>query len=328
MLNAQNVRIGSRQEELDDPSGDTPRPAISSLSKSPSAVSSLREEPSRGRFRISLRDIVATSVALKSGIDIEVVDGESQQTWPDLLFFGLKRNVSLPPEGISVKPSPARDKEVPEHVAEAISALQRKLILMNNELNCELWLARRNMEHIGRLKKECELAKSAEGERQGLVRFLFQIPVSFPQPRIHQHNKLREYKGEIARLQRELKDHKEQAFSMKSRYAQWNAELQAKVKDFREQKRNWTIDLAALQASDTQHKVRPEARCLMKFPEIFINRDRSKLKENCSGVPTKRSLNLKRRSRRLRIKLTDSGITRGRLNSLSRCRRFGELRLR
>lgn len=43
---------------------------------------------------------------------------------------------------------------------------------------------------------------------------------------------------------------------MKNRYAQWNAELQAKVKDFREQKRNSTIDIAALQASDAQHKVR------------------------------------------------------------------------
>jgi len=71
-----------------------------------------------------------------------------------------------------------------------------------------------------------------------------------------QHNKLREYKSEVARLQKELKDHKEQAFSMKNKYAQWNAELQAKLRDFREQKRNWTIDIAALQASDTQHKVR------------------------------------------------------------------------
>jgi hypothetical protein len=175
MLNARNVGIGLRQENPDDTSGDTPRLATSSLSKSATDVSSrLAEEPPRGRFRISLRDIVATSVALKSGMDVEIDGGESQATWPDLLFVGTQNSpgehsVSLPPEGTPVKPFSGRDKEVPGHVAEAISALQRKLILMNNELNCELWLARRNVEHIGRLKKECELAKSAEGERQGLV---------------------------------------------------------------------------------------------------------------------------------------------------------------
>lgn len=70
-----------------------------------------------------------------------------------------------------------------------------------------------------------------------------------------QHNKLREYKSEVARLQKELKDHKEQAFSMKNKYAQWNAELQGKLRDFREQKRSWTLEVAALQASDAQHKV-------------------------------------------------------------------------
>jgi len=179
MLNARNVRISLRREDPDDGSGDTPRLATSSLSKSATGVSSHSTgESPRGRFRISLRDIVATSVALKSGIDIEIDGGESQATWPALLFSGSlnspgKRNVSLPPEGPSVKPLLGSDKEIPNHVAEAISALQRKLILMNNELNCELWLARRNVEYVGWLKTECELAKSAEGERQGLVSLLY-----------------------------------------------------------------------------------------------------------------------------------------------------------
>ena len=188
MLNARNIRIGSRQGDPDDASGATPRMATNSLSRSTTAVSPhSTKEPSRGRFRISLRDIVATSVALKSGVDIEIDGGEPQVAWPDLLFLGSpnspgKRSVPLTPEGASAKSPLAHDEGIPDHVAEAISALQRKLILMNNELNCELWLARRNVEHISRLKKECELAKSAEGERQGLVSFSFQTsgPHSIP----------------------------------------------------------------------------------------------------------------------------------------------------
>lgn len=174
MLNARSVRIGSPQEEPNDPPGDAPRPVTSSLSKSAAGISPRMQE-SRGRFSISLRDIVATSIALKSGVDIEVDVEGSQPTWPDLLSFDSpgKSSISFPPEVKPVKPHQTRDKEIPDHVAGAISALQRKLILINNELNCELWLARRNVEHIGRLKKECELAKSAEGERQGLVGSLF-----------------------------------------------------------------------------------------------------------------------------------------------------------
>jgi hypothetical protein len=145
---------------------------------------------------------------------------------------------------------------------------------------------------------------------------------------MRQHNKLREYKSEVARLQKELKDHKEQAFSMKNKYAQWNAELQAKLRDFREQKRNWTIDTAALQASDAQYKVRSEVQRSMEFNKRPAIRQRSRLKGNYLGVPPRKSLNLKRRSRRPRIKLTGSGITRGKSNSLYRCRSFGGLRAR
>jgi hypothetical protein len=177
MLNARNVKIGSQQAEPNDHPGDTSRSTTSPLSKSTTGALPYTEER-RGRFRISLRDIVATSVALKSGMKIEVDAEGSHPAWPDLLLFDSssspgKRNISLPLEGTTVKPLAVGDKEIPDHVAEAISALQRKLILINNELNCELWLARRSVEHIERLKKECELAKSAEGERQGLVSFLF-----------------------------------------------------------------------------------------------------------------------------------------------------------
>lgn len=145
---------------------------------------------------------------------------------------------------------------------------------------------------------------------------------------MQQHNKLREYKSEVARLQKELKDHKEQAFSMKNKYAQWNAELQAKLRDFREQKRNWTIDVAALQASDAQRKVRSETYWSMKSNESLVIRQRSRLKGDYLEVPTRKSLSLKRRSRRLHTKLTGSGITRGKSNSLCRCRSFGGLRVR
>jgi predicted nucleic acid-binding Zn-ribbon protein len=70
---------------------------------------------------------------------------------------------------------------------------------------------------------------------------------------------LREYKTEVARLQKELKNHKEQASSVKNKYADWNAELQQKLREFREQKRGWTVEIAELRNANLQHKVRNDA---------------------------------------------------------------------
>ena len=61
------------------------------------------------------------------------------------------------------------DGTLPAHVAQAISALQREVLLLRNDLNLELWTARENVAHIGRLYKDRVLSRNEEAERQGLV---------------------------------------------------------------------------------------------------------------------------------------------------------------
>lgn len=85
-------------------------------------------------------------------------------------FATGKRNASL-----SGSPSPSSsrvafsDDGLPPHVSQAISGLQREIILIRNELFFELWLSRQNIQHIGRLFQDRILSKAAEAERQGLV---------------------------------------------------------------------------------------------------------------------------------------------------------------
>ena len=62
------------------------------------------------------------------------------------------------------------DEALPKHVAQAIAGLQREILLLKNDLNLELWTARENVTHIGRLYKERVLSRNEEVERQGLVR--------------------------------------------------------------------------------------------------------------------------------------------------------------
>lgn len=71
-----------------------------------------------------------------------------------------------------------------------------------------------------------------------------------------QHNKMREYKSEVHRLQRELNTHKEQASTLKNQYGDWNKKLQDKVRDLRAEKSSWQAEASAMRAADKEAKVR------------------------------------------------------------------------
>lgn len=117
---------------------------------------------------ISLEDMIATSVALKSNLNLSIEPVGSQ--WPGSLFASAsdspaRPSVSLPSESMQVRSG----ENIPSHVAQAISGLQREVLLLRSELNLELWLSRENVKHVGRLYQERILSRDAEVERQGLV---------------------------------------------------------------------------------------------------------------------------------------------------------------
>lgn len=263
-MDIRNAAIGIQQNR---PAILTHKPSIEALPNTPphgstSDSSRVAETIHRhGRYRVSMQDIITTSVALKSGLDIEVADEDSTAAWPNVLYSSMaspgRRSISLPPDSASVRSHTSHNEhtELPSHVAEAVSGLQRQLLLLSNELNLELWLARKNAQFITHLNQDRSVALHAEGERQGLVNVFFStFPDHYLRPL--QHNKLRQYKVDSARLQKELKNHKEQASSVKNKYADWNAELQQKLSEFREQKKGWMLEVSQLRAADLQHKVK------------------------------------------------------------------------
>lgn len=120
-----------------------------------------------GRPRISLQDMVNTSIALKSHLDIEIVD--PTPVWPYSLF--PHDSTGFPPASTPPKRSPSQDEDTPLHIVEALSGLQREVLLLRNELNFESWLVRENTKQIGRLYEQRIMSRNAEVERQGLVSF-------------------------------------------------------------------------------------------------------------------------------------------------------------
>ncbi|KAF8162891.1 hypothetical protein B0H34DRAFT_693349 [Crassisporium funariophilum] len=185
---------------------------------------------SSGKAVISLQDMINTTIALKSNLDLEVVQPSSQ--WPNTLFSTTSSS-SLLEQQASRPPSIHEDQNA-SHVAQAISGLQREVLLLRNDLNFELWLARENAKHIARLYQDRILMKTAEAERQGL------------------YNKLRKYRAQVISLEAELREHKQQASNAKNKYADWNTELQKKLKELRDEKKSWITEAATLRGAQKE----------------------------------------------------------------------------
>ena len=168
MLDIRNLAVGIRtrySSDKEDP--------LSTTSTQPDGPPDTTDGPrflrpidlSSGRTVISLQDMINTTVALKSNLDLEVIQPSS--SWSPAIFSNTSAQPSLD------QSSPSEHNEdhniAPSVVTQAISGLQRQILLLRNDLNFELWLSRENAKHIGRLYQDQILMKTAETERQGLV---------------------------------------------------------------------------------------------------------------------------------------------------------------
>ncbi|KAI0093876.1 hypothetical protein BDY19DRAFT_919402 [Irpex rosettiformis] len=248
-------------EEL-GPHVDLSTSAGSSGSPILTSLPTLNNPPNR--IQISLQDMISTSMALKSGLDLEILDAPSVPEWPTTLAEHKSHtrspsrqsiasaSVRLPSPDLAAIPE-SYGQEVPSQVAAALAGLQREVLMLRCELNFELWMARSNVKHIGRLYQDRVVSRFAEVERQGLVSYLRHFFI-FMSEHAQKHNKLREYKGEIYRLQKDLKDHKEQSLATRNEYANWNKKLQDKIKDFRHEKSSWQTEATEMRAAHKELK--------------------------------------------------------------------------
>ncbi|KAL4253155.1 hypothetical protein ABKN59_004132 [Abortiporus biennis] len=224
----------------------TTAPALSSSTGSSvsSVVAHVPSAHSAAKHRISVQDMIATSVALKSGLEIEIVD--PVPSWSSNFFQRPDTRTRSPSRDLrttssrTVTPDHPRrayvQDEIPTHITQALAGLQREVLLLRSELNFELWMARENVRHIGRLYQDRVVSKNAEMERQGL------------------HNKMKELKNEVYKLQKQLQDHKGESSRLKNQFADWNKRLQDKLRDLRAEKNSWNAEATALRAADKEAK--------------------------------------------------------------------------
>lgn len=137
-----------------------------------------------GRPRVSVQDIIGTYHALRSGIEIDIIDPIPD--WPQKLFPNVISSSSgslSSADGGSgtqgVSPNVDHGDSLPPHVEKAMAKLQRENLLLRTELNYELWLKRELVKRIGKLYIDRIQVKGAEVERQTLVKKKKKVAVYF-----------------------------------------------------------------------------------------------------------------------------------------------------
>ncbi|TKY86367.1 hypothetical protein EX895_004516 [Sporisorium graminicola] len=114
--------------------------------------------------------------------------------------------------------------------ASVISLLQRENLLLRNELNFELYLKEQHLRHIGRLHREKVTDTALEAERQNLYHTVRTLRTS----NAAQHAELERCRAEAA--------------ATKARHVQWEADLNHKLKAYREERKAWTTEARQLKA--------------------------------------------------------------------------------
>lgn len=118
--------------------------------------------------------------------------------------------------------------------ASVISLLQRENLLLRNELNFELYLKEQHLRHIGRLHREKVTDTALEAERQNL------------------YHTVRTLRASNAAQHAELERCRAEAAATKARHVQWEADLNNKLKAYREERKAWTTEARQLKAQSEE----------------------------------------------------------------------------
>ncbi|KAF8742024.1 Tuberous sclerosis 1, partial [Rhizoctonia solani] len=142
---------------------------------------------------------------------------------PGPLLFLADTPAPAAPASTTVSPRPRHAM-----AEEALSILQRDVLILRNQLNFEIYLKELVQQHVGRLHQDKIVSRSEEAERQSL------------------HVKLKDYKAKLTKAQEDLATTRAEAAGTKSRHTQWVTELQDKLTRFREEKRSWAAEAVEL----------------------------------------------------------------------------------
>ncbi|CAG8680641.1 4608_t:CDS:2, partial [Cetraspora pellucida] len=190
---------------------------------------------------ISIQEIMDVHQALKSGVEIVVGD----DPWDSKIISSNSISSTSPSDqSLSV----AQSFMPSSNVQASIAFLQREIMLLRNELNFELYLKQQHLQHIGRLHRDHVLDISAEAERQNL------------------YNTCKNLKLQLEKTQSAFNRQRDENASIKKKHVQWEDELTAKLKKYREEKKEWKTELDKVEEQLREAKVsEPQLQKLSEY---------------------------------------------------------------
>ncbi|PVG00714.1 hypothetical protein CPB86DRAFT_782261 [Serendipita vermifera] len=207
------------------------------------------------RPRISLRSLMETHMALKSGLHFEVAHDfdEDVPSTPlahlvrepsyEVATTSLSATFSRPglahrhstgsrsPEAISLTST-----QIDEARDEAISILQRNLLLIMNELNFETYLRRHYLAQIGSLHRQCVQLRSSEMERQRM------------------RNQIKQYEQEIEQHKRDKRDLNSQIDRYREGGDNYSASMRQQIRKMKQEKTAWLAEAQELRSRDVENR--------------------------------------------------------------------------
>ncbi|KDN33553.1 hypothetical protein RSAG8_13349, partial [Rhizoctonia solani AG-8 WAC10335] len=149
--------------------------------------------------------------------------------------------LTAPPEPLLILDETSVPRPRHAMAEEALSILQRDVLILKNQLNFEVYLKELVQQHVGRLHQDRIVSRSEEAERQGL------------------HTKLKDYKAKLTKAQEDLATIRAEAAGTKSRHTQ-------------EEKRSWAAEAVELrgEVNDTRAALKAQNEALADaLNEVF-----------------------------------------------------------
>ncbi|KAI9597725.1 Hamartin protein-domain-containing protein [Syncephalis fuscata] len=166
----------------------------------------------------SVRSILAAHRALTSGTLI------GTEHWDANMFEPVATSDAVSIDTKSTETST-------EQFIKTVNVLQRKVLLLTNRLNYELFLKQQYTRHIGRLHRDRLMDSAVEAERQGL------------------YNTCRALKNEIRLTKEAYERQRAEATTAKANHVNWQNELNNKLRMYRDERKRMLVDTMELRDS-------------------------------------------------------------------------------
>ncbi|RUS22198.1 Hamartin protein-domain-containing protein [Endogone sp. FLAS-F59071] len=189
-------------------------------------------DSARGEGKVTMEEIIAIHMALKSGAEIVAGDDAWESRMTTAVTTATTTTTILPHI-----PTAAATDSVADRDRALIASLEREVLLLRNELNFELFLRQQHLQHIGRLHVEHVKDISNNANKEQLLMTIMT------------------HRDSLKSLQAKYDQQVKEAACIKEKHVKWEDRLNENLRKYREEKKEWSYELEGVREKLEETKV-------------------------------------------------------------------------